>query len=294
MTQFDGMTVSELYKSCCDALSENGIGNAENEARFIIQKALRCDQTAFLLNKGAVTEPCVVDRAVNMVHRRIRREPLQYVLGEWDFFGYTFKVGEGVLAPRPETEELCSLVIDRIDKCKAGLSVFDLCSGTGCIGISLKKTLPLLDVYLVEYSDEALGYLNENRISLGVARSVPAIKGDVLKGYEAFGFLPRPDIIVSNPPYISTFELPLLQTEVKKEPVVALDGGEDGLVFYRALAEKWLPYLNEGGFIAVECGDEQADDVAAMFSEYSGDISIIKDFNGIDRFVIAGKEKYDI
>lgn len=285
------MTVFELYKSCRAELESVGIKNSANEARFILQKALECDETAFLFSKSMVAEPYVIDRVVNMSKRRINREPLQYILGEWDFFGYTFKVGEGVLAPRPETEELCSLVIDRVKSGRSNLSVFDLCSGTGCIGISLKKSLPELDVYLIEYSDNALGYLNENRMRLGIARSVPAIKGDVLRGYEAFGFLPSPDVIVSNPPYIKSSEISDLQTEVTKEPREALDGGVDGLVFYRALAEKWFPFVNNGGFIAVECGDEQASDVASMFSEYADDISIIKDFNGIDRFVIAGKDK---
>ena len=284
------MTVFELYKNCCAGLKKAGIENAENEARFILQKALECDETTFLLSKNVAAEPHIIDRAVNMISRRTKREPLQYILGEWDFFGNTFKVGEGVLAPRPETEELCSIVVDRLKGKDGRVSVFDLCSGTGCIGISLKKALPDLDVYLVEYSDEALGYLNENRMNLGVARSVPAIKGDVLLGYEAFGFLPRPDVIISNPPYICTSLISELQTEVTKEPKIALDGGEDGLMFYRALAERWLPFVNHGGFLAVECGDEQAVSVAAMFSTHSDDISIIKDFNGIDRFVIAGKD----
>lgn len=284
------MTVFELYKSCRAELEGAGIENAENEARFIVQKSLECDETAFLLSKNASAEPHVIDRAVSMTRRRLKKEPLQYILGEWDFFGYTFKVGEGVLAPRPETEELCSLVLERIKDTEKKLSVFDLCSGTGCIGISLKKTRPDLDVYLVEYSDEALGYLSENRMRLGVARSVPAIKGDVLLGYEAFGFLPAPDVIVSNPPYIKSTELPSLQTEVTREPKMALDGGEDGLDFYRALAQKWLPFLKSGGFIAVECGEDQAEAVAALFSKLADSISIIKDFNGIDRFVIAGKD----
>ncbi|MBO5184222.1 MAG: peptide chain release factor N(5)-glutamine methyltransferase, partial [Clostridia bacterium] len=145
------------------------------------------------------------------------------------------------------------------------------------------------NVYLVEYFDEALGFLNENRMALSVARSVPAIKGDVLEGYEKFGFLPRPDVIVSNPPYIKKSELAFLQSEVRCEPSTALDGGEDGLVFYRAFAEKWLPFINEKGFIAVECGETQAEKIASLFSKHSSEITVLKDFNGIDRFVIAGK-----
>ena len=197
-------------------------------------------------------------------------------------------MGEGVLIPRPETEELCTAVIERLKKMHAP-TVFDLCAGSGCIGITLKKQVVQANVYLVEYFDEALGFLNENRMSLSVARSVPAIKGDVLEGYEKFGFLPRPDVIVSNPPYIKKSELAFLQSEVRCEPSAALDGGEDGLVFYRAFAEKWLPFINEKGFIAVECGETQAEKIASLFSKHSSEITVLKDFNGIDRFVIAGK-----
>ena len=282
------MTVFELYKFCESELEKNKKADAGAEARLILQKVLGFDRTQLLLSKDNLADAKAVAETQRILEQRKKNIPLQYILGEWDFYGQTFKVGEGVLIPRPETEELCTAVIERLKKMQAP-TVFDLCAGSGCIGITLKKQVAQANVYLVEYFDEALGFLNENRMALSVARSVPAIKGDVLEGYEKFGFLPRPDVIVSNPPYIKKSELSSLQSEVRCEPSTALDGGEDGLVFYRAFAEKWLPFINEKGFIAVECGETQAEKIASLFSKHSSEITVLKDFNGIDRFVIAGK-----
>ena len=282
------MTVFELYKLCGDELQKAETENAENEARMIAEKALRFDKMQFLLNKNERVDEDSVTDAKEMLSKRLSGLPIQYILGEWDFYGRSFKVGEGVLIPRPETEELCSLVIEKLKK-KPGAVVFDLCSGSGCIGITIQKEVPNASVYLVELYDDAIKYLNENRISHGLARSVPLIKGDVLSGYEAFGFLPKPDVIVSNPPYIKNQELSSLQKEVQNEPQSALDGGEDGLVFYRALCEKWFPKINDGGFLAVECGDEQGSEIASIFSKISRNVSVHKDFNGSERFVIAEK-----
>ncbi len=282
------MTVIELYNYCKDELKAAGKDDFENEANLIVQNVLDIDKTMFLLNKDNFVDSTAISEVQSIIKKRKDSVPLQYIFGEWEFYGENYKVGEGVLVPRPETEELCSLVIEKLQKMKSP-TVFDLCAGSGCIGITLKKQVKNADVYLVEYCDKAISYLNENRMKLGVARSVPAIKGNVLDGYDKFGFLPRPDVIVSNPPYVKSAELESLQPEVKNEPETALDGGEDGLDFYRALAEKWLPFINDGGFIAVECGEEQAEAIASMFSKFSEEISIIKDFNGFDRFVIAGK-----
>lgn len=282
------MTVFELYNFCKDELKNAGKDDFDFEADIIARNVLKLGKTEFLLEKDSNVDVGAIAEVQSIVEKRKENIPLQYILGEWDFYGETYKVGEGVLIPRPETEELCSLVIEKLKKMHSP-SVFDLCSGSGCIGITLKKNVPDANVYLVEYFDEAIAYLNENRMSLGVARSVPAIKGNVLDGYDAFAFLPKPDVIVSNPPYIKKQELSSLQSEVQNEPKTALDGGEDGLDFYRALAEKWLPFVKDNGILAVECGEEQAKEVAKMFSKNCSEVSIIKDFNGIDRFVIAEK-----
>lgn len=282
------MTVRELYKKTAEALKNGNVENADFEAATIVQKLLNVDRSAFLMYQNDEAKEEVCNKTAEAVEKRLNGEPLQYIIGEWDFYDITFEVGRGVLIPRPETEELCDYVISQI-KNKDKPVVFDLCSGSGCIGLSIKHRLPNADVYLVEYSDEALHYLNRNREKLGFARNTVSIKGDVLGGFEKFGFLPKPDVVVSNPPYIKTADLASLQKEVKQEPEMALDGGDDGLIFYRCFAEKWLDYVNDGGFFAVECGEDQAFRIASLFEKHCDEIKILKDFNNIDRFVAARK-----
>lgn len=284
MIAFD-MTVNEIYKYCCEQMKTAASDDFEFEARLIIQKVCKLDYSGFLLEKSRYVGQNEEAEIKSMLAERISGRPIQYILGEWDFMGLTFAVGDGVLIPRPETEELVEYVAEKISKMKKPV-VFDLCSGSGCIGLSLKHLVRQADVYVIELSDKAIHYLQLNNMALGLAREVPCIKGDVLGGYEKFSFLPIPDVIVSNPPYIKTKQIPTLQKEVLCEPVTALDGGEDGLIFYRALAEKWLPAMN-GGFMAVECGEEQAEQVESLFSPFCNETEIVKDFNGFDRFVIG-------
>lgn len=265
-------------------------GAEKNEARIIICEACGFTYSDFLLERGRVLTQGEKRRAEDMLSQRKAGRPLQYIIGKWDFFGLTFSVGEGVLIPRPETEELCGFVIDKIKNKKSPI-VFDLCSGSGCIGLSIKKCLPEARVYLIEKFPEAFSFLQKNRKVLGLSDGTYALSGDILDGYEAFSSLPRPDAIVSNPPYICKGELETLQPEVKKEPLTALDGGEDGLVFYRAIAEKWLGFLNEDGFAAVECGDGQAQDISKIFLAHCAETEIIYDFNGKDRIVAAFMNK---
>jgi len=281
------MTVSELFEYCRNMLKKSGNYDFGFEARLIAQKVCKLDYGSFLLEKSRTVTEREKEEAENILSQRLSGRPLQYILGEWDFMGLTFAVGEGVLIPRPETEQLVELVVSKIKDMKKPI-VFDLCSGSGCIGLSIKHFVKQADVYLIELSDEAIHYLEKNRISLDLARQVPCIKGDVLGGYDKFSFLPVPDVIVSNPPYIETALLPLLQKEVRREPKAALDGGEDGLMFYRALSEKWLTKM-KSGFIVVECGENQAQQVGELFLENGNEIEIINDFNGIERFVICKK-----
>ena len=282
------MTLREFYKNASAVLIDSGVDNSDFEAAEIIKSLMNIDSAAFLMYQNDEADSDLCDKAMQMIQRRIDGEPLQYIIGEWDFLDLTFEVGRGVLIPRPETEELCEFVVSKMSKMDKPV-VFDLCSGSGCIGLSIKHRVPNADVYLIEYSDDALYYLNRNRERLGFARNTVAIKGDVLGGYEKFAFLPKPDVIISNPPYIKTDEIAALQKEVTKEPFMALDGGEDGLIFYRCFAEKWLDNLNENGFIAVECGEEQALCIASLFEKQCGEIQILKDFNDIERFVVAEK-----
>ena len=269
-------------------LEQNGNENAAFEARVLLETSLG-KETA---NRMFVCDEPLSEQQMRqteaLARRRAAGEPLQYLCGSWDFLDCTFAVGAGVLIPRPETEELVLLALERMADLQKP-TVFDLCAGTGCIGLSVKKRRPDANVYLFELSDEALRFCNENRCALGLAREVPLIQSDVLRGFSAVSALPVPDVILSNPPYISSGELAGLQKEVLCEPSMALDGGEDGLVFYRALAEKWLPFLKEGALVGVECGETQAQTVAGLFEKAGYRTEISKDFNEIERFVFARK-----
>lgn len=282
------MTLWQLYSQTKQSLEENNVQDAEFEALQMVLSVCEMDRTAFLLNKSSFATKQQQDEISKMLSLRLEGKPLQYILGKWDFMGLSFFVGEGVLIPRPETEELCQLILDRLPKDRKSV-VFDLCAGSGCIGLSLKHFAENIDIYLVEKSSDAICYLEKNKMVLGLGRTAVSVQGDILKGYDAFSFLPLPDVIVSNPPYIKTQDISTLQKEVQLEPHMALDGGEDGFVFYRALSEKWLSKMRDGSIIAVECGEEQAEHICSLFLKYASSAQIIKDFNKTDRFVLAVK-----
>ncbi|MCL2637537.1 MAG: peptide chain release factor N(5)-glutamine methyltransferase [Oscillospiraceae bacterium] len=214
----------------------------------------------------------------SLLKRRENGEPLQYILGEWEFYGYSFKVGKGVLIPRPETEFLVDLAKERKPK-----TIYDLCAGSGCVGIALAKEIGC-EVIAVEISEEAINYLKQNA-ELNKT-DIKIIKDDVLKpefDYE------EADCILVNPPYLTKNEMQELQTEVTHEPELALFGGEDGLDFYREIFRLWDGKLRHGGLFAVEVGHEQAEQVAELMKGAGFTPQIKKDYSGIDRIVYAVK-----
>lgn len=281
------MTVNELYRQGAEMLDYAFVENAFFDARWLIEKALGINSTQFALKKDKEVSKKVEVEFLSLIRRRISGEPLQYILGEWEFMGYPFYVGEGVLIPRPETELLVDFAKEKLRDQKSPV-VFDLCSGSGCIGISVAKLFPKAKVYVVEKSDDALVYLKKN-VKLNKTKNVEIIRGDIsdrnlLKGI-------APDLILSNPPYIKSQEMSALQKEVQCEPSMALDGGADGLDFYRILAENWLCRLNSGNFMAVECGEAQAEDISQLLFLAGGITDTINDLSGIQRVVTAMKNR---
>ena len=216
--------------------------------------------------------------------RRISGEPLQYILGEWDFFGRTFEVGEGVLVPRPETELLVELALEKLRNVRYPV-VFDLCAGSGCVGLTIAAERPDAHVWLFEKYDEAFHYLKRNIKKLGLT-NVQAVQHDITLGYDDKIF-ETPDLIVSNPPYLRTDELGGLSTEVMHEPVTALDGGTDGVDFYRIIASRWLPNVNKHGGIIFECDPSQTLKIADMLIPYAMRVKIVTDIFGLQRAVYA-------
>lgn len=271
-----------VYREAVKALTEAGCDSPEFDAQQLVSYCLGMNKTQLLLNSGNPVEEGKFIFFEDCIKRRCKHEPLQYILGMWDFHKFSFKVGKGVLIPRPETELLVDFAVEAMRKNPCAV-VYDLCCGSGCVGLSVAKLFPTVKVYCVDISDKAIEYTTKNKALLG-ADNVTVVKADVL---DAVGFLglPRPDIILSNPPYIRTEDIKTLQPEIAYEPTLALDGGEDGLVFYRSLAENWFPYINKGGYIAMECGEDQGKDVLSLFLNKAEKARIIKDAAGLDRVI---------
>lgn len=219
------------------------------------------------------------------LRRRVKGEPLQYLLGEWEFWGLTLAVGEGVLIPQPDTETLVEQGLDAIRGVPAP-TVLDLCAGSGCVGLAVAKERPDAAVTAVEWYPEAFRYLEQNIRSLHLP--VTAVQADVLAPPPAELAGPW-DLILSNPPYLAPEEKETLSPEVLRQPRQALFGGEDGLVFYRAIRDRWLPLLKPGGTLAVEIGWKQGQDVTALFEAYAP--RIVADYGGRDRVVRMRKTK---
>lgn len=284
------MTVKELILNAKVLLSDNNIENSQNEVFFIAEKVFQKNRTELMLHYDSEVSECESKEFNRILEARLSGIPLQYCIGEWDFYGSTYKVGVGVLIPRPETEELCDLVLNEL-KNIAEPTVIDLCSGSGCIGLTLKNNLDNATVFLVEKSREALKYLIHNAGTVCENQFVSIVNGDVLNPDSFSETFEKVDAIISNPPYIKRSDIVSLQSEVKFEPRMALDGGEDGYDFYRVICKEWPRYLNDRGFIAFECGEEQAEYICSLFDSELFDTSIYKDFNNIDRFVI-GRRKH--
>ena len=259
--------------------------NPSFEAKELIKHICSLSETEFLLGRNNEISDDATDKIFSLAEKRISGVPLQYIIGEWDFMGRTFKVGEGVLIPRPETEILCQYVIDML-KGKKSPCVYDLCSGSGCIAISIKLDTPDADVYAVEKSKDAYFYLDTNNKLLSADSAVTLINGDIFN-IDEFKTLPKADIIVSNPPYINSDEIAGLQKEVQFEPAMALDGGSDGLDFYRFIINEWKNLLKDDGMFAFECGENQAEAISDILKANGFDSFIIKDYNDIDRMVIG-------
>ncbi len=212
-------------------------------------------------------------------HRRAAGEPLQYILGEWDFFGRTFKCQKGVLIPRPETEQLIETALEYIE---SGSTVADLGCGTGCIAITAALERDCT-VTMIDVEDAPLALAAKNAKLHGVDGRATVLRHSIFDEIDM-----EFDVIISNPPYIVRDELASLQKEVLHEPIAALDGGVDGLDFYRAIAEIWAPKARR--LVALEVGIGQAEEVAQMLAKL-GKVEIKNDYFGIARMVICNRQK---
>lgn len=284
------MVISELYSRARKMLADGDIADSVFDATCIMEDALGMTKAELVMRGSDIVTEETAERVIGQCEKRLTGYPLQYILGEWEFYGCRIKVGEGVLIPRADTETLVDCVLEHMKRNDlTAPRIADLCSGSGCIAIALKKYIPDADITAVELSVKATEYLVENARSNGT--ELRYIRGDVMNG-GLFSYFMKDnepqllDCIVSNPPYLTASEMEELQREVAFEPSEALDGGNDGLKFYRVIACLWRELLKDGGLMAFEIGEQQAADVTVIM-EKSGfcDIRVIKDLGGNDRVV---------
>lgn len=280
------MTPAQARRFIRQQLEEAGLESARFESRVLVETVLGISGSAGLLPETPLTE-AQAEHLAQLTKRRCAHEPLQYLCGNWEFFGLEFAVGEGVLIPRQDTETLVETVLE-LRRSAEGTHLLDLCSGSGCIPAAIAAHLEHVTGDAVELSEQALPYLRQNlrrhapqiRIHAGDALQPPAI----LAGEQY-------DVITCNPPYLTEEDMAQLQPEVTFEPETALLGGKDGLAFYRNLTPIWKAYLKEDGWLVYETGMGQGQAVKEML-EQAGfcQCRIIPDLAGIDRVVIGKKQ----
>ena len=269
------MTYFELYSYAKKYLTEY-------EAMCIMEDIFGIDRLKLAIHGNDVPESEI--EFMTAVEKRLSGMPLQYATGKAYFMGREYFVGEGVLIPRDDTEVA---VNECINSMKGNERVIDLCSGSGIIAVTLAKEFPQAEIYAVELENKAYEYLEKNVEYHST--DVRLIHDNIFNENCVDGEF---DIIISNPPYIRTDIIPDLQSEVQYEPTTALDGGNDGLDFYRCIAEKWIKKLKKGGKIILEIGEEQAKRVSELLKmQEITQICVVKDIQNLDRVVLGTVKK---
>lgn len=262
-----------------------------NEAELVFTEALNCSRIDLYLNKNLPLDKEQSLRISSILKRRLRQEPIQYILGETEFMGLEFKVTKDVLIPRPETEILVETVIEKArESIRLGsgrINIIEIGTGSGCIAVSLAKFIPKADITATDISRQALNIARENAKTHNVENKITFLMSDL---FDAIPACPsRGTICVSNPPYIPTAEICKLAGEVKHEPRIALDGGSDGLSFYRRLLKCSGRFLIKESLLITEIGFNQLKEIKSIFQNFKEFkiLKVIKDYRNIDRVVVA-------
>lgn len=278
------LTYRQMCHNGAAILADAGITDAEYDSFALLEYITGMDRTAYILNGSKSVPEDIAERYDAVIDRRSSRIPLQHITGQAWFYGRGFNVNSDVLVPRQDTEVLVSEALKVIN---AKDSVLDMCTGSGCIIITLALEKKLGRALGADISEAALKVASGNREKLG-ADDVTFVKSNIFSDInvnddELF------DVIVSNPPYIATGEIETLTEEVRiHDPYIALDGLEDGLHFYREITQQSMNYIKSGGWLLYEIGCTQAHDVSDIMSEYGySNIKVIKDLAGLDRVVMG-------
>lgn len=256
-------------------------------ARNLLAHVTGKSQSQILADRDMYVEDSVCAAMDFAVSRLLRGEPLAYVLGEWDFYGMTLYVDKNVLIPRDDTCAVTDLAIQKALFLDQAPRILDLCTGSGCIGLAVASRVPDARITLADISRDALAVAKKNITAQHQTARVKCVQADALG--EPAAFLGKFDMIISNPPYITTREMEELDTSVKDyEPHLALHGGDDGLDFYRAIAKNYAAALKTGGYLCFEFGDGQGDGVCAILEDNGYTVlERTKDYNGVERAVLA-------
>jgi release factor glutamine methyltransferase len=278
------MRVIEKIRESSRFFEQAGIEEPMREAEMLIRHAFDIDSLKIYRDNPLIGKQ-EEDTLEEMLRRRAGHEPLQYITGYVDFLGLRIVVGRGVLIPRPETEIMAEEAIKRITHHASRITVLDLCTGSGCIALSLAKEFPAAYVYGSDISEVVIGYAKKSAL-INRINNVRFITGDLFKPFSKR----RPfDIIISNPPYIRTDDIKDLQPEIKEwEPLMAIDGGEDGLRYYRRIIPDACHYLKDRGLLIMEICPDGANSIVEMLKEsgYSH-LKVLRDYAGMERIVMA-------
>lgn len=273
-----------LIREGTEVLTKANVLSPKLDAEYLLAEALHMPRLNLLLSLRDEVSADAEGRFRDMLERRKNHEPLQYILGTEDFFGLPFRVTPHVLIPRADTEALCERALEVLPQ---NGRVLDMCTGSGALAVAIAHTRRDAAVYASDMSGDALCVARSNADLNGVR--VTFTQGDLFAPLENETF----DLIVSNPPYITTDEMAILPQEVLQEPRMALHGGDDGLIFYRRITAEAPRHLNEGGWLCFEIGDTQSAAVAALMAKDFEEIGQFTDLSGRDRVVRGRLKNHD-
>lgn len=304
---FLNMKINELLQKAIIELEKNNIEESSLKTKILLSNCISKPKEYLFIHENEEVEQPLEKEFLQKIERLCNNEPLQYITNKQEFMGLEFYVDENVLIPRSDTEILVEEVLKNIDKTKK-LKILDMCTGSGIIAITLAKFCENVEITAVDKSEGALNVAIKNAKLNNVYDRIKFIKSDMFENVnnnskELDDLSPssnlsnnlsnnkilqqKYDIIVSNPPYIESSTIKTLNKDVQKEPQMALDGGEDGLDFYRIIAENAEHFLKENGKIYLEIGYNQRESVSKLFVNKFKDVKCIKDLAGLDRVIIV-------
>jgi release factor glutamine methyltransferase len=297
-------TVSEILDKTTRHLKRKGIPEPRIDAEVLLAHVLKIERLEIYLNLDCQLTDKDLSTYDKLIERRVRREPVAFIIGHKEFMGLKFFLNKDVLIPRPETEILVEKVIEKVRNIRKWRScgyrrdsstiIVDLCTGSGNIAISLARNIASCKIYAIDISKGAIQVARKNAKFHKVKGKIEFLSGDLFSPLEMLNSNLEVDFVVSNPPYVKSSDLILLPPEIKKEPLSALEGGDDGLDFYQRIIPEASKYLVDGGYLIMEIGDYQGKAVMNLIKKERqfGPPQLVKDYAGLDRVVVAQKSRF--